>query len=438
MAKFFWKIINLLLLQPLKWLVIIPLYWLLYWLFLYLLYWPLYWLILRPLHWLFVRPVVLLITKIIKILVRAGIYKKKQIFLTLAFLPFAAVLYVVIVSGLGVVFALSLVLGLIWWVADVAIFRSIRKNVKQESKASANTEPTQSRDIDISNKGLDDGLLLASFAAIQSGVVSTEMDEAVLLAFQRFSSKTQDLESTQNYLNGLSEDQITGVVSNVKGILHEVEFVNFENMDGDSITAEMFQKANHKGFDVVMNDSSMGTTWEAQLKTTDNPDYVQEWIKQYPDGEILVSQEIADKLGLETSGFSNQELTVRVEDFIDQLTATGLFSSVWSLFPALPLISALVILYKLRRRYKAGDISKIKFIFMTLKATGFKITKFAFYMFLMAIPVVNIAVGILLTVRFLDFINSSIIQPSIFGIKEKLSTSDYLKPINQINRHVDV
>ena len=403
MAGFFSKIISSLLLLILK---------LLKWLVIYLVLYPLYYVILYPF--------IFVINKIIGFLARGTVrillYKKKQIFLTIILLPLA--IGALIIEGMfpvGIV-----ILGFNWWIIGIYPFNK-KSKVNKEGKTS----------IDTSNKGLDEALILASFAAIQNGVIDTETDEAVLAAFQRFSSKTQDLESTQNYLNGLSEDQITGVVSNVKGILHEVEFVNSENMDGDSITAEMFQEANHKGFDVVMNDSSMGATWEAQLKTTDNPDYVQEWIKQYPDGEILVSQEIADKLGLETSGFSNQELTVRVEDFIDQLTSTGVFSSVWGLFPTLPLISALVVLYQLRRRYKAGDISKKRFVFMSIKITGVKTIKFAFYMILMSIWGLNILVGAFLAAKLFSFISTSGL--SVFGINKNLSPSDYLKPLNQIS-----
>ena len=88
-----------------------------------------------------------------------------------------------------------------------------------------------------------------------------------------------------------------------------MEFVKIENSDGDTITAAMFPETNHKGFDVVMNDSSTGETWEVQLKTTDNQDYVEDWLSKYPDGEILLSEEIASEMGLESSGYSNEELT---------------------------------------------------------------------------------------------------------------------------------
>ena len=47
----------------------------------------------------------------------------------------------------------------------------------------------------------------------------------------------------------MSDEQLVGVVSNVKGILHEMEYVRLENTDGDSISAAMFPDTNHKGFE---------------------------------------------------------------------------------------------------------------------------------------------------------------------------------------------
>ncbi len=214
MAEFFIKIISEVILGLFKWLVI---YLVLYPLY-YLVWCPLYYVVLYPLYYVLLRPFIFKINKIINFLAKGAVrilfYKKKQLFLTIILFPFA--LGALITEGM---FPLGIAaLGLNWWIIGIYPFNKKNK-VNEADKTS----------IDTSNKGLDEALILASFAAIQNGVIDTETDKAVLAAFQKFSSKTQDLESTQNYLNGLSEDQITGVVSNVKGILHEVESVNSEN-----------------------------------------------------------------------------------------------------------------------------------------------------------------------------------------------------------------
>ena len=269
----------------------------------------------------------------------------------------------------------------------------------------------------------DELLIIGAFIDIKNGFVTTETNQAVLAAFRRYSSETQDLESVRTYLDALSEEQITGVVSSVKGILHEMEFVRMENADGDSITAAMFPETNHKGFDVVLIDSSTGDSWEIQLKTTDNQEYVQEWLNKYPDGEILLSEEIALEMELESSGFSNQELTLRVEDFVDHLISKELSSSIWDLFPTLSLLSVTFVLCELHKRYQSGKISESEFKEMALKATGIKVAKFALLMGIMCIPVVNVVVGTALVAKVLYSLTSS---------ANLLSKADYQKPLNKL------
>ena len=262
--------------------------------------------------------------------------------------------------------------------------KEIWKRAKKEGKTSADRNKAKHFSNEISKEktiirflktNLDEMLILASFQSIQGGFFDIETNEMIIAAFKRYSKDTQDPESIQNYLNNLSEEQITGVVSNVKGILHEMEFVKLENADGDKISAVMFPEANHKGFDILMNDSNTGEIWEVQLKTTDNKEYVQEWLNRYPDGEILLSEEIAKEMGLETSGLSNEELTEKVSTFVDNLIGSGMGSSMWNMFPTLSLISVSIIILEFYKRFQNGEINEKEFQEMVVRASGIKVSK---------------------------------------------------------------
>ena len=182
---------------------------------------------------------------------------------------------------LGGFMTLPLVFGLTYGIGQVMDFylinkakgelispeklKEIWKRAKKEGKTSADRNKAKHFSNEISKEktivrflktNLDEMLILASFQSIQGGFFDIETNEMIIAAFKRYSKDTQDPESIQNYLNNLSEEQITGVVSNVKGILHEMEFVKLENADGDKISAVMFPEANHKGFDILMNDST--------------------------------------------------------------------------------------------------------------------------------------------------------------------------------------
>ena len=358
--------------------------------------------------------------------------------------------------GLGGFMTLPLVSGLTYGIGRVMDFyiiqkargelikpetlKEIWKNAKKEGKSFADKKAAKHYGEELSKESstvkfiktnFDELLIIGAFASIQNGFGTSKIDEAVLSAFQRYSSKTQDLESVQTYLDSLSEEQITGVVSSVKGILHEMEFVKIENSDGDSITAAMFPETNHKGFDVVMNNSTTGDTWEIQLKTTNNQEYVQEWLAKYPDGEILLSEEIASAMGLESSGFSNQELTVRVEDFVDQLISKGVSSSIWDFFPTLSLMSVSFVVMELYKRYQSGEISETEFKEMTVKATGIKVTKFALLMGVMCIPVVNVVVGAALVARVIYALTSSRNLLTALNVPNQLSQTIYQTPLRK-------
>ena len=272
----------------------------------------------------------------------------------------------------------------------------------------------------------DELAIIVSLQAIRDGFESTEQDQAVLAAFRRYSGETQDIDSVRDYLNALSENQIAGVVSNVKGILHEMEFVSLENSDGDSVTATMFPETNHKGFDVVLNDYETGESWEIQLKTTDNTDYVKEWMDKYPDGEILVSEEIASELSLSSSGFSNEELTVRVKTFVDALISGGTNVSVWTLFPALSLLFISLVVIELHKRFRSGEITMEEFKSMSLRATGIKAGKFAILLAALNIPVVNVVVGAGLVAKIIYSLSRALEK-----MPEKLKKTDYLNPVSE-------
>ena len=67
----------------------------------------------------------------------------------------------------------------------------------------------------------------------------TEADQAVLAALRRSHAELANapLEDIQAYLQGFDEQQIVGLVSTVKGMLHDMEFVRLDHEDGDSLYA---------------------------------------------------------------------------------------------------------------------------------------------------------------------------------------------------------
>ena len=108
------------------------------------------------------------------------------------------------------------------------------------------------------------------------------------------------------------------MVNNVKGILFELEYVEIENSDGDSIFAYQFEQTNYPTYDVQLIDEQTGEIAEIQLKATNSASYVKSWMDEHGDN-IVVTDEVAEELGLEGVGISNEELEVKVEDFVEKI-----------------------------------------------------------------------------------------------------------------------
>ena len=250
---------------------------------------------------------------------------------------------------------------------------------------------------------LDEALIIGALAkvAFYNSAELNDTDQAVLAAFRRSTTELHDAtpEQVGEYLRGLDEVALPGVVSNTKGILHEMQFVEVENADGDSVYASIFPSTNNPGTDVEFIDTSTGETWEAQLKATDSAAYANAWIADHPNGEILVTTELANHSDLPSSGISNQELTDDVEGFVDKMVQGD--ETIWDHFPVITTLTLANILWALWQRYDAGEIDWERFKVLAARASGIKVAKIAMLSALLAIPVIGQATGALLIAKFL-------------------------------------
>lgn len=245
-------------------------------------------------------------------------------------------------------------------------------------------------------RNFDEAAILAAAAklAFEENPDFSESELATIAAMQRAHPQAGDsTEELGSWLSAMNDDQIQGVVNNTKGVLHEMEFVRLENDDGDAIHAALYGSTNHPGTDVQFVDIDSGETWSAQLKATDDASYVQGWIDSHPEGEILVTSELADRMDLSPSGLSNEHLTARTEDVVDQLLEAGSDSDLWDYFPALTVASIALVVWELWTRHCKGEITLSQFKWMTARVSGLKAGKLALLSVAMMIPGINVVTG---------------------------------------------
>lgn len=171
---------------------------------------------------------------------------------------------------------------------------------------------------------------LGQFAAgLRSGWSEDQL--LVLEALRRSTAHLREAtdEDLAGYLRDLAPVQMRGVVSNVKGILHELLVARAENLDEDDMRAVLFELTNHKAADLeyVLD----GVVIESvQVKAVQTPAAIIDHFLRYPNVDIVATSEVAGMLAgvygerLRDSGFQNGELTELTRSTFDTLTGHDL------------------------------------------------------------------------------------------------------------------
>jgi hypothetical protein len=224
-----------------------------------------------------------------------------------------------------------------------------------------------------------------------SGDIDAE-NAYVLTALRRSRSDLSGAtrEQLRDYLGSLDDDQLPGLVNNVKGIAHEVWYVEAENTDGDSVSAYMFEETNHPDYDVVLVDETTGDELELQLKATDSTEYVTDAVDALGTERVVVTEELAGRLGLDSTGISNEELTTDVEHVVDVMVDSP---DLWDYVPALSAWSLALLVVSLTRRYRRKEIDAQQYRRMLTKFGGLRVLKMVLITASLSVPGLNVAVG---------------------------------------------
>jgi hypothetical protein len=163
----------------------------------------------------------------------------------------------------------------------------------------------------------------------------------------------------------------------------------------------MYSDTSNPGYDIEMYDETTGEMWPVQLKASDNEAYVEQWLEEHPEGEILVTDELANELDLQGTGIENGQLTAHVEEFVDKLIEHGGIEALESYFPSLTVATSAEVIWELWQRYQGGEISISEFNQLAALAAGTKAFKISAVMALMLIPGVNVATGAALITKMI-------------------------------------
>lgn len=186
--------------------------------------------------------------------------------------------------------------------------------------------------IDKGSTGLVTGMTLIQQLFEQHVALPMMQDSVFLQALQRSTNELNDASPQQmaDYLAGMDDAQLQGLANNVRGIYHELKYVDTFNSSHSTLSAEVFGATNHPGSDVEISDRDTGQVVSAiQLKATDSASYIRDHAERYPEITVLATEEVAEKMDdVESSGFTNAELKDSVLRGMTQLEEASLSDQV--------------------------------------------------------------------------------------------------------------
>ncbi|RKQ69725.1 hypothetical protein DES40_2530 [Litorimonas taeanensis] len=162
-----------------------------------------------------------------------------------------------------------------------------------------------------------------------------------------------DITELSSYLRNSDPAQMRGVLATTKGKYHELIVKQAENMDGDEVSARLFEDLNHPGSDIEFIVDGQ-VIEEVQLKAVVSEALIIEHQSKYPDITILATEEAASRVdGVESSGFSNAQLQADVEERLKELEGDGTLDNMGDAF----VVSALSLAALNAKKIAKGDVS---------------------------------------------------------------------------------
>ncbi len=167
------------------------------------------------------------------------------------------------------------------------------------------------------------GTVTAVTMLLLEGKTEFEDDELLVLeAFRRSTPELRDASPEQiaDYLAQYQGKSLEGLLNNIKGIFHEIAYVERENNDGDQWFADIAADVSQPGFDLTLRNAATGETVLVQMKT--NASSIYEHRSEY-DFVVMAPSDVADDFtDVMDSGYTREELSHTVDHTVDKMTGS--------------------------------------------------------------------------------------------------------------------
>lgn len=145
-------------------------------------------------------------------------------------------------------------------------------------------------------------------------IQSSTVFDAVRRGYNNLEHSSND--EIVNYFSEVEPDELTGHISNIKGITFELEYV--DQIASQGIEVQIFEATNHPIVDIAIFENGEVVN-ELQLKATDSVSYINTTLEEHPDVAIVATSEVASGMDSEMvidSGIENSVLEDAVAETI--------------------------------------------------------------------------------------------------------------------------
>jgi hypothetical protein len=132
-------------------------------------------------------------------------------------------------------------------------------------------------------------LLNEKYEALE-GPLGTEFVGAIRDRFPELADAS--MADIADHMRSYDPEQLAGVINLVKGKLFERMVEAHENGDGDDWTAYLHEDESYPGSDIVFMNHGSGEQIEVSLKATENPEYIESAMVQYPEIPVMGPEEM--------------------------------------------------------------------------------------------------------------------------------------------------
>ena len=159
-------------------------------------------------------------------------------------------------------------------------------------------------------------------------------EEDVFDAVRRGYNDLEDAsgDEIKEYFSEISEENASGHVSHIKGILFEQEYV--EKLAIEGVEAKVFEATNHPITDISIIDNGEVVS-EFQLKATESVSYINATLEENPDIVIVTTSEVAEILDSDmviNSGIEESILEEAVLDVVNPVSPISIIGWFFGIF----------------------------------------------------------------------------------------------------------